>query len=248
MDDRLAVLNRARVGTLEHIEWVGDTIDIPIPGNHILTRGARGSIIKVGGTEPGLFEIDKPSVVEGELLVLFEGRILARLAADGPWRPLALPPLATIKRELDDALQTLIDVDGALLRRDVAERTVTARLAAHLQTRFADWHVDCEYNRMIVPPGVDLAKYLLFRSKIMQVLEPFNVFPDVILHRRDSLVNLLVLEVKKASARNLQRQTDFDLEKLRAMCSQLYYKYGAFVLLKPGTEPRVEDVIWIMDA
>ncbi len=35
-----------------------------------------------------------------------------------------------------------------LLERDLGERTLTHRLAVHLEKQFSGWTVDCDYNRL----------------------------------------------------------------------------------------------------
>ena len=47
------------------------------------------------------------------------------------------------------SIDVLLEKDAGLFHNDVAERTITARLAIYIQEQFANWNVDCEYNRNI---------------------------------------------------------------------------------------------------
>jgi len=52
-----------------------------------------------------------------------------------------------VKRKVRAATELLIRKDAHLLKIDVNERSITHRLALHLQDAFKGWDVDCEYNR-----------------------------------------------------------------------------------------------------
>lgn len=120
------------------------------------------------------------------------------------------PPGEAVAR----ALSELLENDHDLLGIDANERSITFRFAMYLQRHFPDWTVDCEYNR--------------------DGAEPKTVFPDVIVHRRGTRNNYLVLEFKKSTSR-VDRQ--IDLRKLRGYKQQLGYEHALFV--EVGTEGRV---------
>jgi hypothetical protein len=44
------------------------------------------------------------------------------------------------------SLNDLFAVDAYLLTENLSERCITHKLAEHLQRRFENYHVDCEYN------------------------------------------------------------------------------------------------------
>ena len=52
-----------------------------------------------------------------------------------------------IRQRVETALKQLSVLDSDLLHSDVNERTITHRLAVHLERHFDGWDVDCEYNR-----------------------------------------------------------------------------------------------------
>ena len=106
-----------------------------------------------------------------------------------------------------------------------AKEQIAARLAYYLQPMFADWNVDPEYNR----DG----------HKIKRA-DGVLVVPDVIIHRRGTPDNLLVIEVKKSNTRKADRE---DMTKLRVFReSHLGYRYGLFLKLIVGRERPVFSV------
>ncbi|WP_175824506.1 hypothetical protein [Burkholderia cepacia] len=128
------------------------------------------------------------------------------------------------------ALSELLVNDQDLLGIDANERSITFRFAMYLQSCFRGWTVDCEYNRDGIEPKRlgDLALYPYSDDD-----EAKTVFPDVIVHRRGTGQNHLVLEFKKSTSR-VGRETD--LRKLRGYRQQLGYEHALFV--EVGTEGR----------
>ena len=140
------------------------------------------------------------------------------------------------KRELINAIKMLLAHDDGLLRRDVNERTLTHRLALYMEPLFLNvegesWNVDCEYNRNHYE-----AKLLRIdgragpRRTTDEDDSGTTVYPDIIVHERDSNErNLLVVEVKKTTSRVRQ---DFDIAKLMAFRRAPFrYATAAFLLL-----------------
>lgn len=138
------------------------------------------------------------------------------------------------------ALDRLIDEDRILFEIDVNERSITHRLALYLQRAFPGWHVDCEYNRD------EFETKELELPELKPDREDSNaqtVFPDIIVHRRNTNQNYLVIEAKKTSS-HVSRNTDF--YKLREYKKQLGYKYGLFIefCVRPHA-PGINYVEWI---
>ncbi len=52
-----------------------------------------------------------------------------------------------VKSRLISALFALWEKDRHLLKYDASERSITHRLAVHLEGLFPEYDVDCEYNR-----------------------------------------------------------------------------------------------------
>ncbi|CAE6858228.1 hypothetical protein R69749_06317 [Paraburkholderia domus] len=128
------------------------------------------------------------------------------------------------------ALSELLVNDHDLLSIDANERSITFRFAMYLQSHFPGWTVDCEYNRDGTEPK-RLGHLELYPHSDDD--EAKTVFPDVIVHRRGTRQNHLVLEFKKSTSR-VDRQ--IDLRKLRGYKQQLGYEHALFV--EVGTEGR----------
>jgi hypothetical protein len=137
-----------------------------------------------------------------------------------------------IHRKVVSALKELVTRDKELLLNNVNERAITHRLGAHVQGRFRGWNVDCEYNR-----NHDDVKrlHLKPRSVMTDDTEGQTVFPDIIVHKRYSDTNLLVVEVKKSTNNHGDH---YDLQKLRAFKAELGYQYAVFVKLSAGPSDR----------
>ena len=104
---------------------------------------------------------------------------------------------AGLHAKLGNALREFLREDRKLLRIDANERSITHKLAEHLQGQFKNLKVDCEYNRH----GID-KKELSFALGITSTDSEHakTVYPDIIVHKRgrDSS-NKLVIEVKKSN-------------------------------------------------
>ena len=123
-----------------------------------------------------------------------------------------------------------------LLEHDLGERTLTHRLAVHLEPQFSGWQVDCDYDRLgertlrlphgtIVSTDDHLAK---------------SIYPDIVVHQREIPNNLLAIEVRKASN---HQPPDHDRHKLRALTDpHLWFAYGIGVYLVLGRKSVVSDV------
>lgn len=120
--------------------------------------------------------------------------------------------------------------DFKLLDIDANERSMTHKLAEHLQKEFGDdWAVDCEYNRhlreqkkILTPPDI------FSTDEHWKSLDAPTVYPDIIVHKRiTDEENLLVVEAKKSSSRV---GDEWDKEKLRAFKERPYgYQVAVFV-------------------
>jgi hypothetical protein len=140
-----------------------------------------------------------------------------------------------VKRRIIAAVCMLYRHDRELLAVDANERSITHKLAEHLQREFPCWHVDCEYNRR----GAEVKRLNVnFRDLRPDDLEAKTVFPDIIIHRRGTDQNLVVLEIKKSAGSDNTR----DIEKLKAFTavSEYQYIYGLFLKLAPNGDGELE--------
>jgi hypothetical protein len=137
---------------------------------------------------------------------------------------------ARVTLAVNTALAELLRCDSYLLESDVNERSITHRLATYLQSQFPDWHVDCEYNRN----HDDVKRLELAERQTTDVsLVAVTVYPDIIVHRRDTDENLLVIEMKKSTNRE---SSEYDIQKLTAFKRELGYTFAVFVLLGSGVK------------
>lgn len=146
----------------------------------------------------------------------------------------------TVRDKAWAAITRLLESDTHLLRVNVNERSITHRLASYLQEEFGDWDVDCEYNRnredtkeLRVPGDLEISVCNVQTDDT----EARTVFPDIIVHRRGTDENLLVIEVKKTTSRV---SSDFDLWKLCEFKSQLGYRYALFLKFITGCDDEVD--------
>jgi hypothetical protein len=135
------------------------------------------------------------------------------------------------------------------------ERSITHRLAVHLERIIPGWNIDCEYNRI----GRNWRRYkLLFMlsdddySIDGLAVEGSRVFPDIVVHHRgdNSLEdNLLVIEVKTTWSK---ASLDRDREKLRAFTGQirreqeLSYRFGVFLVFDEAGNVMEDDFLFLV--
>ncbi|WP_156915952.1 hypothetical protein [Desulfatirhabdium butyrativorans] len=129
-----------------------------------------------------------------------------------------------------NAIQTLLERDGLLLTTDANERTISAQLACYLKQALPEWDVDVEYNRQ----GLDPKKIGIGGSTEL-------VYPDIIVHRRRSDANLLVVEMKKGDS---PAPDDEDLKKLRGYAATFKYPNALFLRLST-TKANVSAFLWV---
>ena len=145
-----------------------------------------------------------------------------------------------IEENVDSAISDLFETDSYLLNVDANERSITHRFACYLDKRFEGWDVDCEYNR-----DEDVTKRINHRIDRIPPDDAHSdiVLPDIIVHRRGSSDNLLVIEVKKSTS---QVSPDADLDRLYAFKQHLGYRFGLFITFVTGeAEPAVREKIWV---
>lgn len=161
-----------------------------------------------------------------------------------------------VMKAVEGSLKRLVADDEYLLTSDVNERSLSHRFAIYLEEEVSlwkeSWNVDCEYNRD-VEGGQYYSKKLDLTRDDLRHFHPSvedehasTVFPDVIVHKRgkpgSSGANLIVIEMKKDSS---QDDGTFDkTKKLPRYCSQLGYRYAAFVMLKTKGQSGYE-LEWI---
>ena len=135
---------------------------------------------------------------------------------------------AGIQSELDKVVRALggfYAQETYLLEKDLGERTLTHRLAVHLERQFEGWDVDCDYDRL----GERTLR--LPKGSIVSTDDHLgkSVYPDIVVHRRAVPENLLAVEVRKASN---HQPPEHDRHKLRALTDpHLWFAYRAGIYL-----------------
>lgn len=144
-----------------------------------------------------------------------------------------------ITRLVQGAVSRLVEEQPALLELDVTERSVSHHLAVYLAESVPpEFDVDVEYNRHgAEPKRLNLPP----RTTLDCELRATTVFPDIVIHRRNTdAANLLVLEVKKPG-----EPLEYDDLKLRAFRRELGYQHtGHLVLGLDGNGTLVRQLKW----
>jgi len=146
--------------------------------------------------------------------------------------------MASIRKTLEAIINRLLEEEEDLFINDLAEQAISHRLAVLLENEFPDWHVDCEYNR-----DQDTVKKLMYAISPHEQIEERNVVPDIIIHKRMTTNNLLVMEIKKSTN---QEPDDRDIAKLNAFKEQLGYQEALFLRFVTGNAtPGIQRLEWI---
>jgi hypothetical protein len=173
----------------------------------------------------------------------------------------AYPRRDIIEQIIQECLATLLGKDSNLLENDVSERAITHKFAEYLQARIPNLDVDCEYNRNYeLGERVEKRLYILKCDREENIrcgllgeddLLAISTYPDIIVHRRKTNAeNLIVIEVKKKNSR-VSHKHDYD--KLIAFTDNsdqnlYHYKYGIFILLDTGKRnPNKPKLTWFIN-
>ena len=126
-----------------------------------------------------------------------------------------------------------------LFQHDLGERTLTHRLAVHLERHFAGFEVDCNYDRL----GERTLR--LPRGSIVSTDDHLgkSIYPDIVVHQREIPNNLLAIEVRKA---NNHQPIEHDLQKLHALTDpHLWFAYWIGVLLTLGKNAVTSSEVYV---
>lgn len=143
---------------------------------------------------------------------------------------------------LNLAIDTLVESDRELLALDVTERALSHQLAHYISVsgRVArPLVVDCEYNRHFDnPKRLNLPP----RKALDREVRATTVFPDILIHQRNTDENnILVVELKKPG-----EDLEYDELKLNAFRRELGYRHAAHVILGlNGQGILVREIQWV---
>lgn len=131
------------------------------------------------------------------------------------------------KNHIRKALEKFIENDREYLYGvGIYELTISHRIAVYLEDLFPKWNIDCEYN-----------KHLKGTKKN---INGNNIRPDIIIHKRGTNENSVIIEVKKSGINSKRAKSD--IEKLKGcMQNTLGYNLGVFI----GILKSRIDVCWI---
>jgi len=133
-----------------------------------------------------------------------------------------------VKKHVNKALKQLLEKDIFLLQNNLNERTISHKLAEYLQGEFPDWNVDREYNRKF-----EKIKKLHPEDIKSDDTDARTVYPDIIIHHRNTDDNLLIIEIKKNAS---ESDKENDIDKIRGFIEEYKYSYGLFIDFITGTE------------
>ena len=140
------------------------------------------------------------------------------------------------------ALREFYTHEALLFEKDLGERTLTHRLAVHVEKHFPSWEVDCDYDRL----GERTLR--LPRGTIVSTDDHFarSIYPDIVVHQRAIPNNLLAIEVRKASN---HQPLDHDQHKLRALTDpHVWFAYWIGVLLTLGKKEVTASEVYASGA
>lgn len=150
-----------------------------------------------------------------------------------------------IYKSIRNAINLLYEKDSLFLDKnyDINERTVTHRLAMYIESFIENsgYNVDVEYNRMRDTYNEidDIGNLMGKRLSWPDDEHGSNfVYPDIVIHKRDQLDNLAIIEVKMGWKND---KKDFDLKKINEYIDQLNYCYGIYIELHQEREKCVVE-------
>jgi hypothetical protein len=115
---------------------------------------------------------------------------------------------------LEYAIEQLKKNDSVLFDLNVSERALMFHMARYIRDKTpVNLNVDCEYNRHLTD-----VKTLHYLKRKLGVETKSDVFPDILIHERNSdKNNILVVELKKCDG-----DLNQDIEKLKAFKKEPY--------------------------
>lgn len=151
-----------------------------------------------------------------------------------------------IRQRFESALRNFYRKDAKLVEYQVSERALTHKLAEHLQKLFPHHNVDCEYNKVgdgdpkrlsLLMAGSDDCPRDCNRCHAGKCV----IFPDIIVHRRGTETNLLVIEAKTAW---VGKSPERDREKLAGLTAlgQYHYQLGIAICFSATFAETVKTI------
>jgi hypothetical protein len=160
-----------------------------------------------------------------------------------------------IKERVHRAIRRFLKENNQLLKFGLQEQTNSMKMVSYLDDEFPDWDVDGEYNKIVDKHSEECQEKTVFlmmkrsgyKIEYLVKAERVRVRPDIIIHRRGTIENLLAIEIKLSEN---QEQIEYDWAKLDAYCQnhELRYRFGLFIpLYKINIEEGLfdeDDLLW----
>ncbi len=137
------------------------------------------------------------------------------------------------------ALKEFYARETHLLEKDLGERTLTHRLAVHVEKQFPGWEVDCDYNRL----GERTLR--LPKGSIVSTDDEIgkSIYPDIVVHQREIPNNLVAIEVRKVSN---HQPPEHDQHKLRGLTDpHLWFAYRIGVNLTLAKKQVASSEVYV---
>lgn len=137
------------------------------------------------------------------------------------------------------ALKEFYAREAFLLVHDLGERTLTHRLAVHLERQFPDFEVDCDFDRL-GPRTLNLP-----HGSIVSTDDHLgkSIYPDIVVHQRAIPNNLLAIEVRKADN---HQPIEHDRHKLRALTdADIWFAYWIGVMVTLGKTGVTSSEVYV---
>ena len=166
----------------------------------------------------------------------YTGFELALLGSSAEW----------IVATLDKAIQAACEEPNSLLKIGASEQAIAHRIAFQLEVLLRregkSWDVDCEYNRLGNGNDSDgLQQYLAKRLDLNKPKRLVN--PDLVVHKRGTSDNELVVEMKvHRRSHSTRSKVNFDLKKLKVFHDDedFGYREAVFIMFYIGNTPHWE--------
>jgi len=135
-----------------------------------------------------------------------------------------------IEKLIESSLDEFFKSEQSLIDVDANERSISHKIAEYVQKKIPEWNVDCEYNRDMEHP-----KILGMSTEDTKTDDTGGrtVYPDIIIHKRRTKENLLIIEIKKSGIDERE-----DIKKIQAFLkSDSYsYKFGLMLIINMDKE------------
>ena len=143
-----------------------------------------------------------------------------------------------VENLINVSLDKLYHNEKKILTKDynIGERTISNKLSNYIEMFVNNqYDVDVEYNRMRSKYEHDDLGNLMGKTLNWEESGEGSsfVYPDIIIHKRDTNLNLVEIEIKM-SWKN--RKKDYDYLKINEYMKQLGYKFGVYIELHEKRE------------